>query len=372
MSEGIFLLQQNDELIEMVEQEYDSEELLQKLLAKFPNLIPGAQIDSDNPRRWLLVSREMGVPCKEGMGGHWSVDHLFIDQDAIPTIVEVKRATDSRIRREVIGQILDYASNAVVYWSIEKIRTRYEAMCDERDVDPGEELLDRLGINDDIEEFWQRIKTNLQAGRVRLLIIADAIPKEVQRIVEFLNNQMDPAEFLAVEIKQFASENMKTLVPRVVGKTAKSDSTSSPSPRTWDEKSFFEELQSKREENIVVVARKLLDWAKTSKLPLWWGKGRTKGSFFPEFHLNGTNHMFFSVWTTGHIEILFQHFRPPFDEPEKKEAIYSKLMEIEGLYLPSDYQGKRPSSDLLALVDADNYRKFIDVFESMIKTIKES
>jgi hypothetical protein len=29
-------------------------------------------------------------------GGRWSVDHLFLDQDAVPTIVEVKRSTDPR------------------------------------------------------------------------------------------------------------------------------------------------------------------------------------------------------------------------------------------------------------------------------------
>jgi len=38
-----------------------------------------------------------------------------LDQDAIPTIVEVKRSTDTRIRREVVGQMLGYAANAVVY-----------------------------------------------------------------------------------------------------------------------------------------------------------------------------------------------------------------------------------------------------------------
>src|SRR5262249_3604083 len=31
----------------------------------------------------------------------WSVDHLFLDQDAVRTLVEVKRGSDTRIRREV-------------------------------------------------------------------------------------------------------------------------------------------------------------------------------------------------------------------------------------------------------------------------------
>jgi hypothetical protein len=52
---------------------------------------------------------------------------LFLDQYAVPTIVEVKRS-DSRVRREVVGQMLDYAANAVVCWPVEALRTRFEAV----------------------------------------------------------------------------------------------------------------------------------------------------------------------------------------------------------------------------------------------------
>jgi hypothetical protein len=32
----------------------------------------------------------------------------------VPTLLEVKRSSDTRIRREVVGQMLDYAANGVV------------------------------------------------------------------------------------------------------------------------------------------------------------------------------------------------------------------------------------------------------------------
>ena len=38
-SRGIFLLREDDELVEMQEQAYDSERLLQELLARYPNLL---------------------------------------------------------------------------------------------------------------------------------------------------------------------------------------------------------------------------------------------------------------------------------------------------------------------------------------------
>ena len=122
----IYLLNGDSKLIAMEESPYDSETLLQKLLADHPDLLAGDQINAEEPRRWLLVTREMAVPGEQDGAGRWSLDHLFLDQDAIPTLVEVKRSTDTRIRREVVGQMLDYAANAVVYWPVEDVRARFE------------------------------------------------------------------------------------------------------------------------------------------------------------------------------------------------------------------------------------------------------
>ena len=219
MAGRIYLLKEDSRLLAMEESAYDSESLLQRLLADHPDLLAGDQINADEPRRWLLVTREMAVPGEQGGAGRWSLDHLFLDQDAIPTLVEVKRSSDSRIRREVIGQMLDYAANAVAYWPVEEIRAKFENRCEDDGADPETELAGLLGKGQDVSTFWQSVKTNLQAGRVRLLFIADEIPTELRRVVEFLNAQMDPAEVLAIEVKQFVGENLKTLVPRVVGQT---------------------------------------------------------------------------------------------------------------------------------------------------------
>ncbi len=49
--------------------------------------------------------------------------------------------------------------------------------------------------------------------------------------MEFLNQQMDPAEVLAVEIKQYVGGDLKTLVPRVVGQTVEAQQNPSASER---------------------------------------------------------------------------------------------------------------------------------------------
>ena len=59
MSGGIFLLS-GENLVEMREQAYDSEDLLQAWLAKYPNLLAGEQL-AGSPRRWL-TDRSRATP----------------------------------------------------------------------------------------------------------------------------------------------------------------------------------------------------------------------------------------------------------------------------------------------------------------------
>ena len=107
MSGIIYLVHNDDHLVEMTERYYDSEARLQELLARYPKLLAGDQIDEANPRRWLLVSREVGVPWEDGGPDQMSLDHLFLGQYGLPTLVEVKRSRDTHVRREVVGQMLD-------------------------------------------------------------------------------------------------------------------------------------------------------------------------------------------------------------------------------------------------------------------------
>jgi hypothetical protein len=46
-----------------------------------------------------------------------------------------------------------------------------------------------------------------------MVFVADEIPLELARMVEFLNAQMDPAEVLAVEVKQFTNTLLRPLSP---------------------------------------------------------------------------------------------------------------------------------------------------------------
>lgn len=223
MDSRIFLLQSDNSLLRMNEQPYESEGLLQELLATHSDLLAGDQIDAGTPRQWLFISREVGIPNEEGGSDRWSGDHLFLDQDAIPTFVETKRSSDTRTRREVVAQMLDYAANATTYWPVSRMRELYAQSCAELGQGPEEQFREQFDEEIDAEHFWAQAEENLRTGRVRLLFVADRIPTELRRIVEFLNGQMNPAEVLALEVKQYVGltgdGHLRTLVPRIIGQT---------------------------------------------------------------------------------------------------------------------------------------------------------
>jgi hypothetical protein len=375
MARRIYLLNGESKLIAMEESPYDSETLLQKLLADHPDLLAGDQINDEEPRRWLLVTREMSVPNEQDGAGRWSLDHLFLDQDAIPTLVEVKRSSDTRIRREVIGQMFDYAANAVVYWPVEEIKAKFESRCNDEKLDPEMQLAGFLGESRDAPSFWQQVKTNLQAGRVRLIFIADEIPPELRRVVEFLNSQMDPAEVLAVEVKQFVGQNLTTLVPRVLGQTEtarQKKSVDRGEAKQWDEASFFEALLQRRGEQEAAVAKRLLEWANKHDLHVWWGQGKKDGSFFPSYDSTFGQHLLFSVWTYGSIELQFQHMRrPPFSEAEKRKELAHRLTEIQGISISEIALNRRPSFKLSVLTLSGSLEKFLAAFDWVLSEIKK-
>jgi hypothetical protein len=373
MSGGIYLIQNDGQLVEMSERAYGSEDLLQGLLARYPNLLAGDQMNLSEPRRWLLVSRETGLPSEEGGGDRWSVDHLFLDQDAVPTIVEVKRSTDTRIRREVIGQMLDYAANAVVYWPVETLRARFE----EGREDSEQALTGFLDGETDFEKFWQKTKTNLQAGRVRLVFVADEIPPELRRVVEFLNEQMDPAEVLAVEIKQYVGGDLKTLVPRVVGQTAEAQRKkigSALETRQWDEPSFFRALEERTSAEDAASARRVLEWARARGMRVGWGKGRLDGSFTPEFDHGGMPYKFVRFYTYGSVEVLFEYlyYQPPFDDESVRLELLRRLNELSGASISADKITKRPTISLNLLRDDAVMEQFLGALNWIIEEIRAS
>lgn len=253
----------------MEEAPFSTEDQLQALIADHPELLDGKQIRPGDPRRWILVTREKGIAENVDSGTRWALDHLLVDQDAMPTLVEVKRGRNSDIRRSVIGQMLEYAAHAAQSWSAPELRRAFEESTSARELDPDDELAQLLQEDEppDAEGFWQRVVTNLAAGRLRLLFVADDIPDPLKRVVEFLNAKMPDLEVLAVEIKQFHGTSTQTLVPRVIGRIEIPGMDKRPSSPALTRESFLAALPN---DQVRTTASRLLDVAEKTGGSLEW------------------------------------------------------------------------------------------------------
>lgn len=368
---GVFVLKDAKSLLQMKPATFADEDAFQTMLANFPDLLAGDEIDPAAPRRWMLISREASIPSEENGINRWSADHLFIDQDGIPTIVEVKRKTDTRLRREVVGQMLEYAANATVFWSAEQLRQSFETHCEKQKTDPVEHIKLRLGENIDVEQLWQQLKTNLRAGQIRLIFVADRIPLELRRIVEFLNEQMESAEVLALELQQFEGENLRTIVPVLFGQSQEAlRKKSVGAPRTWTESDIYSDMEKRVGADAVDVAMKIAEWIKLHSR-LWFGQGRKDGSMRASFTVEGREFSPFRVWTNGKLEIAFGPMKEIFKGNEEvRNHLFAMLQAIPGVKFDSNAVEKYPTIPLLLFKGEKEFSKLreaLDWFASRAK-----
>lgn len=327
-------------LVEMTEQPYEAESVLQQLLAQFPELLAGA--GAGECGELLLVEREVGVADAEGASGRWSLDHLFVDREAIPTLVEVKRSSDTRPRREWVGQMLDYAANAAAYWDVADLRAQFE----QRHAD-GDAALAAMrdvlgdGWETDADAYWERVDSNLRAGRLRLVFVADAIPRELRRIVEFLNEQMVRAEVLAIEVKQYADAagDHHTLVPQLIGDTARSEQAKGGSSGRrragkLDQATLFEAIREQQEPALAARLERLygalapradkIVWSHASGT-LWLGDNADPA------HANPLSVAFWgNASTDGAASVNFVHFVGK-RAPREVHALANELATLPGM-----------------------------------------
>ena len=294
----MFVLTSDGGLVPLKPAQFVLEDDFQRSLETYPELLSGELIDPENPRRWLLISREIPVPGETDGYGWWSADHLFLDQDGVPTIVEVKRQTDTRLRREVVAQMLDYAANSTAYWTAESIRSAYEATCN-------------------------------KSGR-------------------------DPE--LALELRQYSGENgLRTLAPTLFGQTegARAQKPGAASSKSWDQDTFFAQLASNSSADAVASARLIVSWidqhAATGSI---WGHGKVDGSVTGYLKANGLKLYPITIMTSGKLYVGFRDcMKPPFDDLAKRREFLEKLNAIPGVKIPDESIARQPpiSLDILAV-----------------------
>ena len=312
------------------------------------DLIPGDQIDPVDPRRWLLVRREMPVPDPNSGSVRWSIDFLLADQDAVPTFIECKRFTDTRARREIVGQMLEYAANGSHYWTREDIQDLAEETAKGRRQTVEEALRDLLATEEpDVDTFFDQVEENLRTGRVRLVFALEDSPFELRSIVDYLNGQMERSEVLLVEIRQFESKGHRVVVPMLFGYTEearrikRTANEERPSRRAWNRDSFLAEARLRLTDEGFDAVQRVLLAAEDAGYDVAWGTGIQNGSFSPKDRSQCPKSLI-SVYTDGRMRLNFKWLDTSDAALDMRDRLALFAAERLGLALPADHLERYP------------------------------
>src|SRR5919108_1847957 len=161
---------------------HKSEDALQELLAGSPDLLPGSETGLP-----MAVARELHVASGE-------IDVIGVDVEGEITLCECKLATNPGARREVVGQLLEYAG-ALQGLEFADFSERFAARAGKRFSEAVEQI---AGADFDAVAFEAQVAENLRRGRFRLVFAVDAITDSLKGTVTYLNSHLD-ASVLALE-----------------------------------------------------------------------------------------------------------------------------------------------------------------------------
>lgn len=192
---------------------------LQGLIETNPELLPASEIE---PAFAPLVS--VGREVETGAG---AIDNLFLSPQGYLTIVETKLWRNPEARRQVVGQIIDYATE-LSHWTFEQLESKVRDYNKQhRGSDLG--ILGSLRQIEDAEKVEEQtivdtISRNLQRGRFLLLVVGDGIRESVEAMVDFLQQTPQLHFTLALvelQVYELGAEGDKPLlvIPQIVART---------------------------------------------------------------------------------------------------------------------------------------------------------
>ena len=188
-----------------------SEAAIQRLIQQYPSCLPIAEVDPlfCGP---VPICMELGTPAG-------SIDNFFVTPSGLPVLAECKLWRNPEGRREVVGQILDYAKE-LSRWTSSDLQREVSRRLD-RSGNPLLDLVREAGHDVEEIDFNDALSANLRRGRFLLLIVGDGIREGVEAITEYLQAHAGLHFTLGlIEMPIYvAPGGERIVVPRVLART---------------------------------------------------------------------------------------------------------------------------------------------------------
>ncbi|MDI9365449.1 MAG: hypothetical protein QM541_10890 [Flavobacterium sp.] len=194
------------------------EQWLQKLIHNNPQVLPIDDIESGFAPL-ISLGREMSTSV-----GY--IDNLYISPNGYLTVVETKLWRNPEAKREVVGQIIDYAKELTT-WTYSKLNdaVKVSSQLLNNNTKGVIELIKEFDLIDESQEqiIIDNIDRNFKRGRLLLLIVGDGIRESVEDMVEYLSNTPQVQFTLGlVELQVYKNPNIENdliVIPNLITRT---------------------------------------------------------------------------------------------------------------------------------------------------------
>jgi hypothetical protein len=277
--------------------DFNKEGYLQNYIHENPESIPVYEIEED--KKLFVVAREFSTESGP-------IDAIAIDKDGDVYVVETKLYKNPD-KRTVVAQALDYGAslwrhsdygsfiNAINNEISKKFKINFEEKVREFfNVDEGQAAV-----------IFEAIKTNLQQGNIKFVILMDAIDERLKDLIVYIN-QNSQFDIYAVQMEYYKFESYEIIIPKLFGVEVKKSMSAATigQRKIWDEQSFITQAREKLNND----AEKLISLYNFFKLKadkIKWGTGNANGSFAPIINKLCKTLSPFSFYSDGTIMTKF-------------------------------------------------------------------
>jgi hypothetical protein len=309
-----------------------NEEWLQKLIHHNPNVLPVNEIETGFTPL-IPIGKEVSTVAG-------NIDNLFISPEGYLTIIETKLWRNPEARREVVGQIIDYAKE-LNKWTFDNLDNSVKTF-NQLYNKSSDGLLVTVRKHIELDEtdeqtFIDNISKNLKRGRFLLLIVGDGIRESVEDMVEYLSQSPQLYFTLALIELQIYNlnkfDNSKIIIPQLVTRTTEitraivkiegssladlkinvetdlateliNGQSQANSRLTITAQDYFEQLEKHTNKETVRFANQVIKDCENLGLIVEWNTG-SFGVKFPDPNGSGIRISIFNVERTGWLYLGF-------------------------------------------------------------------
>ena len=329
---------------------------LQKYLASHPEILPVQDLDG--------ISSPLQLIARELIG----IDLLFVNERGLLTIVETKLSQNPELRRVVVAQLLDYASqlrkldvvglcqliarlkgNKAIQ-GLANLEQLTQVLSKHLSIDsPRKELTETVKavfahyvvqkgrieeyteLSEGEKRFLEKLDLMLKEGSFRLVVVTYDVHSELLDLLNYTNSTMQRGcQLVAFELSIDDIEGNKYFVPHLVGAPGylsseyyREENGGNRIYREWTKEQFLNELPVDLSGDLSNLIDEIED--REDRLQYSFGTGG-KGSLLlgaKVLHGEKVNNLL-AIWTTGEVTLYFSLAQNRLSEIQKN-ALLSEI-----------------------------------------------